>query len=646
MDEPSVSPRSTHKAVRWGWLMLLGVFYLLIMPSLIWQPQTGLDPSWQLALGMALSAHLPFGTRFLWTYGPLGFLHEPWLYPAKALWAFASIYLIIVRLLLIGSVTYLALRAARGAAAANDGVSLAAAFGILLFLCQAGIGVEYEMLLLSIALQIVVLRRWVKQPAWLAIAVAFLLGFGALIKSTEMLVAVPQLLIFGLVSLYRRVLSVWQVIATWMAFLIGSASGWLVAGQSLSDVPRFVVGTQQMALGYSAAMGIPGLLIQTVGALVLIGCFCVAARVAAKAHLTLFLLCAPLLFEAWKEGFVRHDLTLIGGHASIFFAVTAILAFILFVGTLSDPRTKWVLVPIILVAVGFSGAALYPSYVISIPSAEANYGDALGLMLSPGDHYSQLLGASYSQIRNYYDVPKSILSRIGRYPTDVLPWQDVIAAAYSLSWDPSPVPQTYSAYTPYLDRLNAAQLRDRVAPKFILWATMADIDGRYAPFDEPATWTAMLEHYKLAMSASRYVLLKRTDLLPSPTFHVQHATATFGEVIRLPRRNIANLRLLSVSFRSTTLGHVLSVVFRLPPVYVSFHLANGQWVGPYRIVPAVAQDGLFINEFIPSEAIMAHLFDHRIDQPMVITGIMFTTGGTGYVPRFGFSIEESTTSFF
>jgi hypothetical protein len=44
-----------------------------------------IEPSWQLSLGAALAQHLQFGTQYLFTYGPLGFLQYPLVYPAAVL---------------------------------------------------------------------------------------------------------------------------------------------------------------------------------------------------------------------------------------------------------------------------------------------------------------------------------------------------------------------------------------------------------------------------------------------------------------------------------------------------------------------------------------------------------------------------------
>src|SRR5689334_24647044 len=62
-------------------------FLSVVLAMLAWPgrtsplvPQAGLDPSWHAGLAMAAHHGLPFGTRMVFTFGPLGFLSSPTLY--------------------------------------------------------------------------------------------------------------------------------------------------------------------------------------------------------------------------------------------------------------------------------------------------------------------------------------------------------------------------------------------------------------------------------------------------------------------------------------------------------------------------------------------------------------------------------------
>ena len=83
------------EAIRLGWQRVRpGVqstwFLSLVLAAIAWPgrvsvlpPQAGLDDSWHAALAMAAHQQLPFGTRIVFTFGPLGFLNGPALYYAN-----------------------------------------------------------------------------------------------------------------------------------------------------------------------------------------------------------------------------------------------------------------------------------------------------------------------------------------------------------------------------------------------------------------------------------------------------------------------------------------------------------------------------------------------------------------------------------
>ena len=95
------------------------------------------------------------------------------------------------------------------------------------------------------------------------------------------------------------------------------------------------------------------------------------------------------------------------------------------------------------------------------------------------------------------------------------PTQAVLAFIYpGLDWRPEPVLQGYSAYTSYLDRLNATFLASSRAPERILYQRQDTIDGRDPWNDPPATLESMYCHYvELAAYGDDQVLAR---LAPGP----------------------------------------------------------------------------------------------------------------------------------
>ena len=56
-------------------IILIGLFVILMWPrSLFSAPEIGTDASWRLSIDLAVKNGFTFGTDYIFTYGPLGYL--------------------------------------------------------------------------------------------------------------------------------------------------------------------------------------------------------------------------------------------------------------------------------------------------------------------------------------------------------------------------------------------------------------------------------------------------------------------------------------------------------------------------------------------------------------------------------------------
>src|SRR5439155_7490205 len=126
-----------------------------------------------------------------------------------------------------------------------------------------------------------------------------------------------------------------------------------------------------------------------------------------------------------------------------------------------------------------------------------------------------------------YGLDPTTRGLIGDHTVDVYPAEAAIAWAYGLNWHPLPVFQSYAAYTPFLDHRNAAAVASPSGAQVILRyqpglgqggvSTTAGVDGRYAPYDAPATTLAMLCNFRQARASGAFELLvRRTDRCGAP----------------------------------------------------------------------------------------------------------------------------------
>jgi hypothetical protein len=67
-----------------------------------------------------------------------------------------------------------------------------------------------------------------------------------------------------------------------------------------------------------------------------------------------------------------------------------------------------------------------------------------------------------------------------------------------------------------------------------------------------------------------------------------------------------------IDIRYSTLGDILKILYKPAPVYIRFHLINGETSQSYRLIPDTAKDGLFLSQYIPDQNMVPDLFQGKI----------------------------------
>ena len=203
-----------------------------------------------------------------------------------------------------------------------------------------------------------------------------------------------------------------------------------------------------------------------------------------------------------------------------------------------------------------------------------------------------------------------------------------MAQGYHLHLVASPVFQSYSAYTPYLDRLNARQILMTNSASRVIY-TYLSIDGRYPAFDEPATFRALLTCYRSLYPGAAYLILGETACTrPHLNALSKPREVAFGRWITVPSRAIY----AKVDVRTTAIGRLADIFYKPDSVHVLFRLTDGSVKGPYRFIYPIAPDGLFIKYFIGTQTDAAQLFAGTTSALRRIAAIKLTTnrGGVEY----------------
>jgi hypothetical protein len=583
-------------------LVLAGLITALAWPFLDLPATTGLDRSWQIGLHLASWMDLRQGVDFVFTYGPLGFLAVPHPYlgvtSLLALVASGAVYFSLVAVMLIE---------------ARRVVPLWAAALVVLAIARTFVALppfEAFQVLVFIAC-VEALAGRVRAPAGaIALGLGIAAGF-AMLGKLNVGVFVASM---GAVTALAVVRPWWRGIVVYAAGAVASGLVlWIATGQSLSDIASYASGAVQTISGYSEAMGLdrdPALLwvyAAFAGIAVLFGwtAYRMSADWPRPQRLGLLFVCLIFGFAMWKTAFTRQY------HA---FALAAILVALAVIGAHLRDRRLW-LTSLLAVGIAFLAAAQATpaSYMNVVGSARSLAVEAATAVI-PG----RALRAEQStraSLRKRYALDPTTLGELSGKRVSVDPVEAGVAFAYpELTWAPLPVMQSYTAYTPALDHLNADRLASADAPDRILrsvafnadppdWLTRqrghplrpgesipVTVDGRYRWFESPAAMLETFCRYGQLSSIGSWQVLGRFGGSCGPAEPLNTVQAREGEAVQVPVESRPD-RFVTVRVRGlepSLIDRVRTALWKADEWYATIAGVR------YRLVAPTMSDGLLL----------------------------------------------------
>jgi hypothetical protein len=509
----------------------------LIVALLGWRvgmnpPGVGLDASWNAGLAMGVHDGLHWGKDLVWTYGPLGFLQT------QLVWFTDQTVLTFLYQGLLHVIFCVALVWALGRR-----------LPLLLACVGAFVAVTVLPLLELSLLSAVIASFWLlEEPRSdrflnaFVIAAATFAAPAALIKlSTGPLV--PVVLLIALIGARvggRRIALFVGVLVVELLVL------WLLAGQSLGDIPAFVRHSIQISSGYSAAMlrstevaswKVTAATLGAIGvSLALVACAWLAPYRDRRGRWAGTLLVALAAFAIYKEGVVRVD----AGHLTVYFANACVLW--IAVGFAAGRR--W-FIPAVALLVFLASLPLRPAGTADNlnPFSNLHYAfDQARNLASPGRR-AAAMEEGRRGLKATYALEPGALAAVRGHTVAVEPWEAGAAWAYHLDWLPQPVFQNYSAYTPALDRMNAATIESPDGPERLLRENAQvvdaefptpDIDNRFLGWDPPERARAVLCNFAPLYTSERWQVLGRVPDHCGPERALGTVEAAAGQSIPVP----------------------------------------------------------------------------------------------------------------
>lgn len=614
-----------------GWVLALAA---LTAPNAVPPVSAGLDPSWQLGLQMAAHRQLQWGTEIVWTYGPLGYLNVP-LYGYFEQWLWSLVVAVALQVLLFTVLAVFLWHAGLGPPGWL-------AIGAIFFLPLSFPTVDYELQLASLILLslAVVLEQWHLSTVAAASAGALLAAL-LLVKGTGLPAAIGLVVTFAVagVLLRRLLLVAWMIGSSALAFVVL----WLVAGQSLGGIPGYFQDSYELVSGYTQAMSlakdslIPFSRWQLVAPALILGATTVVAlaglcrrnpTLAVPAWLSL-----PLLFLAFKEGFVRSN-----GNQLIFYTLVVVFQIPVLVRAIRPAQPvraiERLLVagpPALIVALsavalsvawgvvglGSLGHAVWP--IQTLPTRAQSYREAVRLLIRPAERV-RLAETSEQTIRESYRLPPAVVGRLRDGSVDVMPWDIDVVYGYGLDWRPRPVLQSYTAYTPRLDALDERFFAGPRAPDHVLFYLRA-IDGRYPLFEEPGATRRLFARYGLEDVGDGYVVLSRRDAQPPKLRRAGSVTAPVGAAVAVPGHGGGRI-FASIELTYSVRGRALDLLFRPSETRIVLIQGTGLESPAYRLLPRVAAEPEPVGSYVLDVTDLAAYLEGALGKP--VTAIRVT----------------------
>jgi hypothetical protein len=577
----------------------------------------GLDSSWAIAVSLAANRHMAFGRSLIFSYGPLGFLATPaFVVPAMG---------VVSMWVRIGFAFLLGWLIARSVLAVAPIWATAIITVVSVWALGGAFALGGEAVLVPLVLLLgglIDLLATTKTPIRPVISAVFGLLAGTMLLTKFDTGVWGLALLLAALVLHGRSLrlgfggTLRRIGLAVAGFVGGVLIWWGVLSQPIGALGPWLRGSTEVLLGYDRAMvangglwwELPAALVACAVALVLSWFLTPVGR---RSYVCFLLLAASWLFT--KQSFIRHD----NGHVVRIFVL---LSFCLLL--LLGARRRWAAAsegPL-----GVDATDRYAERIWSVTAVTVVGCIAMVLHLTT---YGRLRTAlpdtamipravgwltnanqieiNHAVLQKDLDIGSELRSELLKGSVHIEPSEtSVVLGIPELNWNPLPVPQSYSAYTPWLDRKNAAALASASGPEQVLYEA-SSVDGRVGRFESPAAMVSLLCHYRATYIDKRWTLFRRNvaqgasasamlrsaapfDACAGPSFELKSLTGTFGQRVDLDIEGLDDYLIVGRfdGFEVTNQTRLQELATR--PAQFWFRIGDSRTGTPGRFVPATA----------------------------------------------------------
>lgn len=584
-----------NKLLNWSLhVLLLITLICILVPFSPWMPGEGLDPSWVFGVHQAVAQGLSFGRALIFTFGPYASIYTQMYHPATDL------------LMLVGS-TYLAVSywIAFAILIKNNYWHFVLAFLVLIVATVTRDALLYTYPLLAGLACFNLINSpdgiKVKDKYTLALTIVLFFPFGLLL-----LIKGSILLLCGLIAGTSFILFLinkrwYSALAVMISPICATLFFWTLSGQFIFDLPGFFASLSSIISGYTEAMAwsnnsseVIAYLIASAFLLITVPC---EKSISIKSKWILFFMYFTFLFMAFKGGFVRHDAHAILAGSSIL--ITALLALLLL-------KSRQMVIVLFI-------STFTSTFIIGHYTEENLFKRISPTYSSAWNGFkNRLINPNRLNI-NFNDAVQ-LLKEKARFPvftgtTDIYSFNQSYLIASGNVWNPRPVLQSYSAYTPNLIKKNKDHLLGATSPDNIIFR-VEPIDGRLPALEDGASWPVLLSRYEPVVLENDFLFLRKRTVKSEPLklLLLSEGTYKFGERVAVP--NTTTPLFAEITISPTLLGQLAKIIFKPTQLQISLHLHNNTSKS-FRMIASMAETGLVLSPLIESTAEFGLLYGKK-----------------------------------
>lgn len=429
----------------------------------------------------------------------------------------------------------------------------------------------------------------------------------------------------------------------WLALLAGSFVGlWLLAGQHLIDLPRYLALSLDLSGGYSEAMALrdrddlqpaafTALALVAVLAALHAGARPFSGRLAAQAVVV-----ALAAFIAYKAGFTRRD-----DHVRITFTCLAVFPFLL--GDMAE-RAPWRANAFVVLRMACVWTCVG---ALAAASVDRTFGlrDIVDERVTRATTNAVVLGsptearASFERFRATLRAEHPLTrtrAEVGKASIDSFSWEQGLVLLHDLDWKPRLTIQGYCAYSPRLQRENAAQLLAPDAPEYFLFR-LQSIDTKLPTMDDALVLQILARDYRPLFAEEDRVLLRRDPRpAPRPPQVVLEREIAFGERVDVSGLE-GDVLLLALDLRPTLRGRLRTTLDQGALVFMDLSTTDGG-SHRYRIVRGSIAEGAILSPLLRDQEDWIAWYGRQPLPRVASLTVLPTVPEWAYEPRIGLKI--------